>query len=145
MIRRASTWMQQHVWVPWTVAFVGVLYGGLAPLLPFYDAVRPVVVMQGEVVSREADSVIVHIWGKKQRECRYIMLQSFSHADNGMRHDTLITRIDMPSEGKTKPLGSYDIGNWRVRPVTGASAVSIYAQHECDARVVLTKIAEVQL
>jgi hypothetical protein len=142
---RAIRLMDRYEWVPWALAVFGLLYGGTAPLMPLYDYVRPVVSMQGEIVERTADSVTLHMWGSKNRACKYIGIQGFSQVGNGPKRDTIITRLDMPSEGKTKPAGVFDIGHWRLQPVTGADHVSVYVQHDCDGRVVLTKITEVTL
>ena len=114
-------------------------------LAPVYDQLRPVVTMQGEIVARTPDSVTVHMWGSKNRECRYIGIQAFSHLAGGLRQDTNIERVDQHTNGRTKPAGVYDIGTWRIHPITGAQAASVYVQHDCDGRVVLTEVAEVSL
>lgn len=133
----------------WTLSAAVVIGLALSPAanLPYliYDALVPVVRMQGELVSKTEDSVVVHIWGSKSRECKYLGLQAFSTGPNGNRRDANITRLDMPSAGATKPKGEFDIGNWKLWPVTGAVSVQVYVQHDCDGRILNAQIAEVVL
>lgn len=136
----------------WTIA-VSVLIGiflspisGISPLMPAYDAMRPVVSMQGEIVARGPDSVTIRMWGTKNRDCKFINIQGFSKKQpDGLSRDATGERLDMPSEGATKPTGAFEIGTWRFRPVIDARIVEVYVQHDCDGRAVVTQIARVAL
>lgn len=146
MIQRVNAWMDRYGWVPWAIALAGLLYGGVAPFAPLYDAIVPVVSMQGEIVARDKDSVTVRMWGKKNRDCRFVGIQGFSKQEEaGLSRDATGQRMDMPSVGATKPTGSFEIGVWRFRPVVNAKIVEVYAQHDCGGRTVVTQIAKVVL
>jgi len=113
--------------------------------LDLYNKYNPVVDMQGELVQREGDAVVVHIWGEKSRECKYVGIQSFAKKNHTL-FDTYISRVDKTQDNHTRPTGSFDIGWWRIRPVTlDVSHVVVYSQHECRGRLVTTLIAEVPM
>ena len=127
--------------------FVGIFVVGMvlqptlqllsSPVLAFYDWAYPVVVMDADIVARAADSVDLHIYGKKQRDCRYMGIQSFLKTQ-AVLSDANQKRTSMPETGQTKPLGNFDIGVWRVWPIAGAEHVLMYVQHSCNGRHVLT-------
>lgn len=139
--------------MPWTIA-VGVLVGLLiAPAgqswwlaaLRYYDEIRPVVRMDGWVVSRAPDAVVVTFSGEKLRECVYLRLQAYAVTASGTLEDAYIRREDMEARGDTKPLGTFSIGYWRIWPVAGAKAVRVYVQHDCGGRLVQTRFGELPL
>ena len=126
----------------WTLA-LGVVLGLCITATAFY--LRPVVTMQGEITARTPNSVTVHVWGAKHRNCRFIDIAGYS-AKAGLMFDAKAVRQDMPEDGATKPVGVFDIGYWLVEPITGADKALMYVTHSCgpgDIRV--TKIAEVVL
>ena len=141
---------------PITLA-LAALVGSLVPAaiprigesaLDWYDYAFPVLAMEGKLVDIAADSLVVHIKGKKLRglECRYIELQAYNVDSNGVRHDASIDRIDRPETGVTKPAGIYDIGFWRIYPrKQGATSIQVYSAHQCGDRKVYTKISDVKL
>lgn len=108
---------------------------------------RPVVVMHGRLVQRDAYSVWLHIAGAKLRACRYMGLTAYSVDAQGVRRDANIERSDgIESRGDTKPPGDYDLGVWRVWPV-GDEAVRalVSVEHDCAGVIVRSVIAEVAL
>lgn len=111
--------------------------------LSSYDEASPVVVMRGELIGRDADAVFLRIEGQKLRNCTYLRVQAYAKDSDGQLTDAYLQRVDRPERGDTKPTGNYSIGAWRVWPATGAAAVLVYVQHDCDGRLVVTKIAEV--
>ena len=48
-----------------------------------YDARNPVVQYQGEIIKREGDRVLVHVWGRKLRDCEAVIgsVNSYSVRD----------------------------------------------------------------
>jgi len=126
-------------WIPYMIIAVAV--GWMA-----FDAFVPVLWMKGDVVVKEQDHVVVNMYGWKIRECKYLGIQSYSITPEGIRNDAVIKRVDAITQGTTRPLGYYNMGNWDIRPTTGATGVVVYAQHSCDADDLRsTKMAEVKL
>lgn len=131
---------------------IGMVLGSYLSTLNLHDRLSfwwtPVVRMQGDVVIGPTDSyVVLHIYGEKLRgeECAYKGLQAFGDRAVGPTVGLRISRVDLPEEGTTKPVGTYDIGRWRVWPVDGVDTVKVYAMHECGGRFVATKITEVKI
>lgn len=128
-------------------AVAGTIFGLLVPataMWPVYDRLFPVVEMRGQLVRFDADAAVVHITGRKLRDCKYIRIQAYTEAAEGRLRDIYIRRVDIPETGGTKATGNYDIGYWAVRPVDVAhDDVRVFVQHECSGRTVLTKIAEI--
>lgn len=145
--------IQMLVSMRWTV-LVGAVIGMLiAPagqsvwrlIGKLYDETWPVVAMQGHIVERVDDAVLVEVAGKKLRDCRYVRIQAFAQGRDGALRDAFAMRQDWPENGATKPVGTYNIGRWKIWPANDAVAVLMYSQHDCDGRIVQTKIAEVLL
>ena len=145
--------MQQVLDLRWSIigaAVAGVL---LAPLgsswwramQDAYDDAWPVVTLEPSVLKRDADSMLVHLVGKKHRGCTYLRIQAYTRRPDGTLADAFTKREDMPERGATKPVGQIDVGQWRIWPLTGGVAVEIYSQHDCDGRLVTTRVAEVKL
>ena len=108
----------------------------------------PVVRMSGTLVGRDAQSVHIHIRGEKLRECRYAGVSAYAIDTGGVRHDANIRRTDaVHDNGRTKPPGLYDLGVWRVWPITPqAVRVMVVVEHLCGSGVaVRSLIAEVPL
>ena len=138
-------------WLVFASAFTGILFAPL--IVTGYHTVatewndwRPVVRMTGTVVDRTNESVTIHVAGEKLRECTYVGMTAYSRGADGLLHDAYRQRIDRPEGQFTRPKGTFDIGFWRIWPL-GADAVSVvmFAKHECDGHVVVSKLAEVQL
>lgn len=106
----------------------------------------PVVRMTGELVRREGMEVWIHIRGAKLRDCRFGGLTAYA-IDGGVRRDANIERADgIAVTGSTKPIGTYDIGVWRIWPVHGsADTVLVAVEHICDGVAIRSVIAEVPL
>jgi hypothetical protein len=136
-----------------TAASVGALIVLWHPILfgwltRAFDDAFPVLVMEGELVGREGDSVQVHIVGEKYRgtECVLIRIYGYAVSKDGTMHNAVTTRIDVPASGIIRPAGKYDIGIWSVRPVhEGAARVRVYTDHDCVGRVIRTMIVDVPL
>jgi hypothetical protein len=140
--------------MPWSTlagACIGILLvlgtpDIVAPVRDAYDALRPVLRMQGQLVSRDADGVLLHIHGTKLRgeECRIVAVYGYARQRGGSLTDAVATRVNGPQDKRPREQGQYDIGLWRVAPLgpdpVGAKVV---AHHECVGRVILSTIAEV--
>lgn len=130
---------------------IGVLFSPVSLMvagagLGMYDAAVPVLEMKGTVIGRAADSVDVRITGSKNRNCSYMNIQAYTDVGpGGLTKHAYIDRIDRPETGVTRPPGVMDIGVWRIWPVKGEATVTVFVQHTCDGRIVLTKVAEVAL
>ena len=138
-------------WTILTAVVVGYMLSpftqlGASTFFKMYDALWPVVTAHGELVSRDTDSIYVHITGTKHRDCQYLQMDSYYTTPAGMLRDANEFRTDqLPVDGTSKPTGLFDIGIWRVFPVSEASSVQMYVEHSCAGRLVVTKIAEVTL
>ena len=108
---------------------------------------RPVVIMHGRLIQRDAYSVWLHIAGAKIRACRYMGLTAYSMDAQGVRRDANIERADgIEVRGATKEPGDYDLGVWRVRPVGDeATRALVSVEHDCAGVIVRSVIAEVAL
>lgn len=107
---------------------------------------QPVVQMQGRVVERGQGFVVVHMTGRKLRECRYVGLTAYTINPQGVRFDASIRRDDLPETGDTKPPGTYDIGRWRIWPTHADSrSLLVFADHLCNQIQVRSLVAEVPL
>lgn len=145
--------IQQIAQMRWTVLLAAFAGFFLAPVgqtwwrsvLYGYDDARPVVVMTGKLVSRNGDEVYIHMGGKKMRQCDYLRVQAYSRAMDGRLSDSYIRRVDIAERGDSKPIGAFDLGTWRIWPVGDAVGVVVYVQHDCDGRLVTTKIADVPI
>jgi len=135
LLARLSVWN----WIPYAILILAAAWFA-------YDNFVPVLSMQGRVLAKDGDAVTIGMAGKKLRDCQYLGIQAYSQTGHGIRRDTHITRIDRNETRVTRPRGIYDIGQWRIRPVDGATSVTVWAQHSCrEGDVRLTKIAEVAL
>jgi hypothetical protein len=142
--------------MPWSTAF-GAIAGivivltmpsVIGPLREWYDASFPVLKMSGDVISRDSDSVSLHIKGEKLRgeECRLLAVYGYAIDKEGRLSDANATRMDVAVEGRIRDKGLYDIGIWKIRPVRkDAVAVRVVTQHDCIGRIVLSTIAEEKL
>ena len=147
---------QRLIAVPFTVA-VALLVGMMLPaVLPhvggffanLYDDTFPVLVMSGSVVASDGDSVTVRISGEKLRgdECKFLSITGVTLDASGVKTQANITRIDVPQNGNTKDRGKWDIGLWKIQPVTDAAvSVQAYTNHSCLGRIINTKIVDVKL
>ena len=138
-------------WTILTAVVVGYMLSpfpqlGASTFFKMYDALWPVVTAHGELVSRDKDSAYLHVTGTKHRDCQYLQIDSYYTTPAGMLRDANESRTDLlPIDGASKPVGPFDIGVWRIFPVSGASSVQLYVEHSCAGRLVVTKIAEVAL
>ena len=138
-------------WTILTAVVVGYMLSpftqlGASTFFKMYDALWPVVTAHVELTSRDSDSIYVRITGTKHRDCQYLQIDSYYSTPAGMLRDANETRTDLfPIDGASKPVGPFDIGVWRIFPVSGASNVQLYVEHSCAGRLVVTKIADVTL
>lgn len=107
----------------------------------------PVVAMSGRLVQRDESSVLVHIAGAKLRTCKFLGLTAYSIDSHGVRRDANIERMDgVVIRGDTKDPGTYDLGVWRVWPVsTDAVRALVSVEHDCGGVTIRSVIAEVLL
>lgn len=108
-----------------------------------YDELYPVVTMTGDIVKKEPGTVTLAIQGEKHRACNYVRIQAYTKRPDGSLQDAYIRREDRPESGDTKPPGKYDIGHWKVWPIDNSNRVVVYVQHNCNDRIVYTKIADI--
>lgn len=126
----------------WTI-IIGSWIGIAVAFTFFY--MRPVVVMQGMLIDRKNDTAQLHVWGKKIRQCKFLDIAGYT-VKNGVMKDTRTVRVDLAEDASTKPLGTFDLGQWLIFPIGDADAVEMHVTHSCgpgDIRV--TKIADVSL
>ena len=152
MMRAFSGWWR----MPWSTA-AGVVIGVgavlmtptvIGPLRDAYDQAFPVLRMHGTVVARESDAVTIHIKGEKLRgdECRLLSVYGYAVMPSGALADATAKRVDIQETGRVRDAGVYDIGHWRVVPVSkNAVRVKVVTQHDCVGRVVISTIADVPL
>jgi hypothetical protein len=122
--------------------------GATLNLFSLYDHFFPVVTMQGKLVGRGDDgSVFVHITGTKNRDCQFLQIDSYSTNKMGFVRDANEERVGgYPVNGASKPVGTYDLGVWRVFPVDKDAIRSrMYVEHSCNRRIVYTLISDVAL
>lgn len=113
--------------------------------LAYYDQARPVVAMSARLVSFEDGTARVAMSGEKIRPCTYLRMQAYTRSSDGALSDAYTRRDDRRERGDSKLPGTYDIGTWSVWPASGAVAVIMVVQHDCDGRIVQSKIADVAL
>lgn len=126
----------------WTLA-LSCIVGLVVAFILFY--IRPVVEMQGQLVTRTSDSATLHVWGKKVRECKFLDIAGYAVKESVMT-DAKAVKLGIPEDGSTKPMGTFDLGQWLVFPTGDADSVQMFVTHSCapgDIRV--TKIADVKL
>jgi hypothetical protein len=135
-----------------TMVIVGAFLGGaVVPavhgLIEAFDAANPVLVVRARVVSVSTEDVVVSLAGEKRRDCQYIGLQAYTRQRGiDALTDAYIRRLDIPETGVTRPIGSFrSFGEWRIWPRGNASVVLVYANHGCSGRLVISKVAEIQL
>lgn len=141
---------------PLNVAFcllLGIAFGVIAPgFLPgAYNRIEaflyPVAAMEGKVVELGENHVLVHIAGEKREPCDYAGISAYVYMqgdDHG--RDAPLTRADgIRSDGHTKPVGSFDIGVWRIDRIGAAVRAEVWVTHFCQGKRRVTKIADVSL
>lgn len=114
-------------------------------LLSYYDDAKPVISLYAAVLQRGPDSLVLHLTAQKHRDCRYIRFQAFMQLPNGEMDDIGLLRVDQPEEGRTKPVGKLDLGEWKVWPVNFNRPLLIYGQYWCGDRLVTSKALEFDL
>ena len=139
----------------WLSTSIGVLCGllvspvGVAALsagLAYYDELRPVVRMSGQLVDADHEQVVLRISGDKLRSCQYLSIAGYWRMRDGTLRDANERRIDQEQAGDTKPVGRYDIGEWRLWPREAGSVAAVcYVSHNCGGRLIVSKIADVEL
>ena len=140
-----SDTLRRAVLMAWLVIAMSVIMLFKDNGLALYDSTFPVLTMRGELVSRTATEIQVRMVGTKDRECTYVNIQAYVDTGDGALKDVFIARADRPQTSKTRPAGVYDIGTWRIWPTEGAKTVTVFVQHSCDGRLVLSKVAEIVL
>ncbi len=104
---------------------------------------EPVIRSVSTVLARTSDHVIVHITGEKLRPCTFKGLQAYVLSATGVMRSTPISRDDDPPVNATRPLGSFDAGNWRIALEPHQEAV-VWASYDCgDGQAVLNVLARV--
>ena len=112
-----------------------------------YDTTHPV--WQGVVahdVKNNENNITFRLSGEKVRDCRFLrIIATIGYVQDGVA-DASITRTDKPMVGINRPLGKQELGTYEVWPTRKeARFVFVRAEHECDMRVVSSKLATVVL
>lgn len=139
--------------MPWTVLSAALAGFLIAPIgqsgwraaLEAYDQAQPVVTAIVNTTSRDGNAVLLDVTVTKLRECGYLRVQAYTRSPDGTLSDAYAVRVDMPEKGDNKPRGKFGIGKWRIWPLDKAEAVLVFVQHDCDGRIVQSKLAEVAL
>lgn len=133
-------------------ALLGIGFGTLLVDNNVFDRIRfwirPVVIMQGELVEEISPGhVTLHIFGKKLRgvECEYKGTQAYGDRITGHPVELNSKRLDVVEQGGTKDSGKYDIGIWEIWPTKNVYRVRVNVAHLCGKSRVSTKIASVIL
>lgn len=136
----------------WTVLItilVTILFGHILGhgAISFYNANAPIIEMSSELVSQDGHSAVIHVSGKKLRDCRFEKLTAmYKLKSNGLLVDANLARVgDLPPADGTRPVGEYDLGMWRIWPTDDAVRVMMFVQHTCGDETVISKLAEVDL
>lgn len=141
-------------WRMWPTMLVGAISGlALIPVGDWaahvardaYDAAHPVVVAQGVVVGRDGESVTIAVVGEKLRNCQYIAVAAYTTGDDGLLRSAYVMRVDQPSTGATRPIGKQSFGEWRIWPTDKTKRVEIWLSHQCDGRIIRSKVADMPL
>jgi hypothetical protein len=106
----------------------------------------PVVRGAAAPVYKTDGSVTIRLTLTKLRDCKYLQVHAYSRMPNGTLRDASAARRDRAEVGVTRPAGqAFDAGLWELWPTDGAVAALLYAQHDCDGRLVSSLLAEVKL
>lgn len=111
----------------------------------WYDTRNPVVQFQGEIVRRDNEKIIIHIWGHKLRDCVAVTgsVNSYSVKD-GVLYGAHEQR--MSGDSSSRPVGPVDMGTWLVWPnQEGAQEILMTVRHDCDGRIITTETVRVKL
>lgn len=139
------------VWsVRWTLALALVVGALLSPYIwetvhTLYDKQNPVVNFNGTLLSRSDTEAVIRITGVKLRACVFVpgSTQAYSRI-KGVLYSLEEEKLS-PVAG-SRPVGAADVGVWKVRPVlAGPQTILMFTQHDCDGRMVVSKIAEIEL
>lgn len=140
--------------LPWSIILIVVvsaLVGAIADparrgLDAVFYALFPVLEMQTKIVELGADDVLLSVSGNKRWACQFEPpLAVELTLPNGGRRDSNAARMDRPEYGSTRPTGLIAPQLWRVSPLDGAKAVTVYANHICDGRLVSSVFAYADL
>jgi hypothetical protein len=104
------------------------------------DWLRPVVSARGKVVSRDGDTVRIHLWATKKKEnCRLTRVSAYSWMPERILRDANMIN-PFGKEAEERPVGvEVDLGERIIWPTFGAQSIVIYAQHWCEGRMVLSR------
>ena len=114
-------------------------------LQTMYDRAFPVVEMVGQVEHADRQEIVISIIGDKNRTCEYVRVQAFVRDPTGQLRDAYMERIDRRPTNATKLPGTYYAGTWRIWPRGDAVGAVVDIHHLCGDRLVVTRIADVQL
>jgi hypothetical protein len=146
--------VKEHIWhnkwtiisaiVFWLIVGPGLARGLETLIYEWYDKANPVVSFQGTVVNKSNSEVVIHIAGKKNRDCTFVdgSFQSYA-VKNGVLHSAYEQKFE--AIDGSRPVGPADVGTWKIWPIDGAEAVRVFVQHDCNGRIIQTKIADVRL
>ncbi len=120
--------------IPWPAAF------------EIYDKLQPVLTLNTREISRNSDSVTLHLTGERHysRACDFKEIAAFTMVGQVMR-DVNLVRIDREHRASNRPPGFYDFGVWMLWPVPGVGTAIVYVRYDCAGRDVFVQSQEVKL
>ena len=128
----------------WTIVFALIfvlLAQWVGPVVGrAWNASSPVVNFTYSIVAQTDYSVTVNIAGDKLRDCDYVSVMALVGGENSTKRDINIMRVDKPSTGSSRPVGPYNLGDWKMWPVINGEIPSIILQHNCQGVIMFYEI-----
>lgn len=132
----------------WTIVLsvlTGVLLSYVIKPWALYDMIFPIVSMEAQVVQKNPAEVIVKLTGSRNRgNCLYLGPQAYTEVGKRLS-DLYMDRIDKPADGKSRPVGDFDFGVWRIWPTEKTRNLVIYMTYNCSGRYVEVRAVEMAL
>lgn len=148
-MRKAVGLFVETKWTVLITVLLTILVGHIAghQAIVLYNQNAPIIEMTGTLVSHDGHSAVIHVKGKKLRDCRFEKLTAmYKLKSNGLLVDANLARVgDLPPADGTRPVGDHDLGLWRIWPTDDAVRVMMFVQHTCGKETVMSKLAEVDL
>ena len=139
--------------MPWVVLlslFFGTCIYAYGPILrraalDSYYSIFPVVQYKSEVIGKMVDdSVMIHVFGKKLRDCMALVnsIETYAIRD-GIYYD--VDEMKVKGFVSSRPVGIVDLGVWKVWPVQGADHIKSFILHDCDGYIVRSVVIDIRL
>lgn len=143
MMSEAIRGLWSRPWLTLSGLLLGVLLAptvnySVSALVDLYYSMSPITQLSGQVVEADAREVVVHLHAEKRYApgCQYVTLRANTVDVDNERERAMIERIDQPAIGEGLPVGTHDIGLWRIVPRSDGVAVIVWPLYECGGRVI---------